>query len=157
MVDVLTPEQRRLNMSRIRGRDTKPEMQIRSGLHACGFRYRLHAKDLPGQPDIVLPKFHAAVFIHGCFWHGHDCRLFKLPMTRQQFWETKIRSNRDRDLTSVSTLLAMGWRVATIWECSLRGRDKLGCDEVVKKCREFLLSTGTPRIDVRGTERTHDE
>ncbi|MDF3982896.1 very short patch repair endonuclease [Luteibacter sp. PPL554] len=144
-------------MSRIRGRDTNPEMQIRKGLHACGFRYRLHAKDLPGQPDMVLPKFRTAIFIHGCFWHGHDCELFKLPVTRRQFWETKIRSNRDRDLASISKLLAMGWRVATIWECSLRGRGKLGSAEVVRQCRQFLRASDTHRIDIRGTDLAYGE
>jgi len=89
MVDVLSPEQRRLNMSRIRGRDTKPEMLIRRGLHAQGFRYRLQNRKLPGRPDLVFPRYHAVIFVHGCFWHGHNCPMFKLPGTRQEFWSKK--------------------------------------------------------------------
>ena len=91
MVDVLTPEQRRLNMSRIRGKDTKPELLLRHGLHARGLRYRLHRKDLPGRPDMVFPRYRAAILVHGCFWHGHDCPLFKLPATRREFWAGQDR------------------------------------------------------------------
>src|ERR1700710_434307 len=91
--DVHSPEVRSHNMSRIRGRDTKPEMLIRRGLHARGFRFRLHARDLPGRPDLVFPKRSAAVLVHGCFWHGHDCPMFHLPATRPEFWQAKINSN----------------------------------------------------------------
>src|SRR5688500_15794308 len=97
MTDVLTPEQRRLNMSRVRGKDTKPEMLLRRGLHACGLRYRLHPKDVPGRPDLVFPRHGAVILVHGCFWHGHDCPLFKWPATRAEFWRKKIEGNRARD------------------------------------------------------------
>src|SRR5262245_20506194 len=93
MADVLTPEQRRLNMSRIRGADTKPERLVRSALHARGFRFRLHRRDLPGKPDLALPRYRAVILVHGCFWHGHKCSLFQLPETRREFWEAKIRGN----------------------------------------------------------------
>src|ERR1700719_1649815 len=97
MGDVLTPEQRRLNMSRIRGRDTKPELLLRRGLHAAGLRFRLHTERLPGRPGLVFPRYRAAILVHGCFWHGHDCPLFKLPATRSEFWASKIAGNRTRD------------------------------------------------------------
>ena len=97
MVDVLTRAQRKLNMSNIRGRDTKPEKLIRNGLHRLGFRFRLHHKSLPGRPDLVFPRYNAVIFVHGCFWHGHDCPLFKLPATRRSFWLDKISGNFKRD------------------------------------------------------------
>jgi DNA mismatch endonuclease (patch repair protein) len=128
MADVLTPEQRRLNMSRIRGKDTKPELVLRRGLHAMGLRFRLHRKDLPGQPDMVFPRYRAAVLVHGCFWHGHDCPLFKLPATRREFWQAKIEGNRTRDLRDHARLAAGGWRVLTIWECALKGPGRLSIE-----------------------------
>lgn len=157
MVDVLTPEQRHLNMSRIRGRDTKPEMLIRHGLHARGFRYRLQDRRLPGRPDLVFPRYHAVVFIHGCFWHGHGCPMFKLPVTRQEFWATKIASNRARDERATTALLELGWRVANVWECSIRGPAKLTGDEVITRCQTFLLSEELTLIDISGAARAHEE
>ncbi|MDR7945186.1 very short patch repair endonuclease [Achromobacter aegrifaciens] len=157
MVDVLTPEQRQLNMSRIRGRDTRPEMLIRRGLHACGFRYRLQDRKLPGRPDLIFPRYRAVIFVHGCFWHGHDCPLFKLPETRRDFWDAKITSNRTRDSRVEEALLEQGWRVATIWECSLKGINKLGGDEVIQQCRLFLLSKEITQINIRGVDRTHEK
>lgn len=108
-------------MSRIKGKDTKIELEVRHGLHALGFRYRLGGADLPGRPDIVLPKYHTVVFVHGCFWHRHSCHLFRLPATRQEFWQAKINANAERDRRKEAELIAMGWRVETIWECQLRG------------------------------------
>jgi len=120
MVDVHTPEARSRNMRAIRNKDTKPELLIRKALHARGFRFRLGGAGLAGRPDIVLPKYKTAIFIHGCFWHGHDCKYFKLPGTRTEFWADKIRSNQVRDQRSVSALLEQGWSVLIVWECSLR-------------------------------------
>lgn len=157
MADVLTPEQRQLNMSRIRGRDTKPEMRIRRGLHARGFRYRLHDRKLPGRPDLVFPLYRAVIFVHGCFWHGHNCPLFKLPATRPEFWSTKIASNRARDTRTVAALLELGWRVATVWECSIRGSIRRSEDEVIEQCQAFLLSEQTKLIEISGTTRAHEE
>jgi len=137
-MDVLTTAQRRLNMSRIRGKDTKPEMQLRRGLHAAGLRFRLHAPELPGRPDIVLPRYHAAILIHGCFWHGHDCRLFKMPATRREFWEKKISGNRARDERCAEALHRAGWRVMTVWECSVKGPARRPLDEVIGSCVAFI-------------------
>ena len=149
MADVLTPEQRRLNMSRIRGRDTKPELLLRKGLHAAGFRYRLHAPELPGRPDMVFPRFRAAIFVHGCFWHGHDCPMFKLPGTRQEFWSAKIAGNRQRDQRKSAELEAAGWRVLTVWECSVKGRAKRPLSEVTACCCSFLKD-GPIRSELTG-------
>lgn len=141
VTDVLTPEQRQLNMSRIRGRDTKPEMLIRRGLHARGFRYRLQDRKLPGRPDLVLPKYRTVILVHGCFWHGHDCPLFRLPATRQAFWAEKILNNQKRDTRSLEALKALNWRVLTIWECSLKGPSRLPIDKILDICAEFLTGS----------------
>jgi len=108
-------------MSRIRGSNTKLEVLVRKGLHVRGFRYRLGGAGLPGRPDIVLPKYRTVVFVHGCFWHGHDCPLYRLPKTRPEFWQAKINSNRLRDARTKIQLIEMGWNVIEVWECSLRG------------------------------------
>ncbi|MGY2188161.1 very short patch repair endonuclease [Pseudomonas sp. SDO5591_S426] len=107
-------------MSGIQGKNTKPEISIRRALHARGFRFRLHVKELPGKPDLVLPKYNAVVFVHGCFWHGHTCRYFKTPQTRSAFWLEKIGKNQTRDLTHETSLLGQGWRVLVVWECAVR-------------------------------------
>jgi DNA mismatch endonuclease (patch repair protein) len=125
-------------MSGIRGTNTKPELAIRRGLHAAGFRYRLHAKDVPGRPDIVLPRYRAAIFVNGCFWHGHDCHLFRLPGTREEFWQDKINRNRQRDAEVEAVLAAAGWRRLTIWECALRGRTKIGLEDAVACTIEWI-------------------
>lgn len=124
MADVLTREQRQLNMSRIRGKDTKPEMLIRRGLHARGLRYRLHDRSLPGRPDLVFPKYRTVVFIHGCFWHAHGCSLSKFPQTRQDFWTSKLRANVERDRKATEKLASLGWRVLIVWECAIRGANR---------------------------------
>jgi DNA mismatch endonuclease (patch repair protein) len=108
-------------MSGIRARDTQPEMQLRKALHARGLRYRLHDTRLPGKPDLVFPKWRAVVFVHGCFWHGHGCRLFKWPATRAEWWRAKIGTNMARDVRNQDALTAMGWRALVVWECDLRG------------------------------------
>lgn len=108
-------------MAGIRGKDTKPEMIVRKGLHAAGFRYRLHVKDIPGKPDLVFPGRRAVVFVNGCFWHGHDCRFFRMPSTRQEFWSEKIEANKVRDREVSDRLAREGWRQLVIWECALRG------------------------------------
>lgn len=137
-MDVLTKEQRRLNMSRIRGKDTKPEMLLRRGLHATGLRFRLHGAKLPGKPDMVFPKYRAVILIHGCFWHGHDCPLFKMPATRPEFWAQKISGNRERDLRTAKALQCAGWRLLTIWECSLKGSARRPVPEVMDYCTAFI-------------------
>ena len=121
MTDIVNPATRSRMMSGIRSTNTKPEIHIRSLLHSRGFRFRIHDSNLPGKPDIVLPKYHAVIFINGCFWHGHNCELFKMPTTRRDFWQTKIENNRKNDNRSVKALRSADWRVATIWECAIRG------------------------------------
>lgn len=122
MTDVHSPAIRSKNMRAIRSADTKPELVVRKGLHAEGFRYRLGGAGLFGRPDVVLPKYKAVIFVHGCFWHGHDCNYFNLPKTRREFWEKKIHGNRERDAKVVATLAARGWRVAIVWECAIKKR-----------------------------------
>jgi DNA mismatch endonuclease (patch repair protein) len=108
-------------MSRIKGKNTKPEMLVRKFLFAQGFRYRLHVKDLPGKPDIVLPKYKTVIFIHGCFWHGHKgCKYFVVPKTRTEWWVNKIERNKQNDKVSVKALTKAQWKVITIWECELK-------------------------------------
>jgi len=125
MADVHDKETRSYNMSRIRGKDTKPEMLVRRFLFANGFRYRLNVKTLPGKPDIVLPKYKTVIFINGCFWHGHKgCRYFILPGTRTEWWLQKIKGTQKRDKESEIALNVLGWRVITLWECELK-KDKL--------------------------------
>lgn len=140
MVDSLTPEQRSAQMSRIRGTNTKLEVLVRKALHARGFRYRLGGAGLPGRPDIVLPKYGTVVFVHGCFWHGHSCPLYRLPKTRPEFWADKIGKNRSRDERVVAELESAGWRVLTVWECSLRGKSAseqtLFLDSLARQLRE---------------------
>ena len=140
MTDVLTPAQRQLNMSRIRGKDTKPEMLLRRALHAKGFRFRLHRRDLPGSPDIVFPQFRSVIFVNGCFWHGHDCPLFKLPATRTEFWKAKIDCTRARDSRVLEELAAAGWRTFVLWECSLRGRSRKPIEVTVDEVTDWLRS-----------------
>lgn len=127
-------------MAGIRGKDTRPEMILRRGLHARGFRFRLHDRRLPGSPDLVFPGRRAVIFVHGCFWHGHDCHLFRLPATRQEFWRTKIESNMTRDAAAEAALLASGWRVLTIWECALKGRTRLPVEIVLDRASEWLVN-----------------
>lgn len=128
-------------MAGIRGRDTKPELVLRRGLHQAGFRYRLHAKGLPGKPDLVFPKYRAVIFAHGCFWHGHDCALFRWPSTRQNFWRDKITGNAKRDETVKARLLAEGWRVLTVWECAMRGPGRLPFGAVISQSASWLRSS----------------
>lgn len=121
MADCLTKEQRHKNMSAIRSKDTKPEILVRKFLFSRGFRYRLNHPNLPGHPDIVLKKYNTVIFVNGCFWHGHDrCKYFILPKTNTEFWENKIKANKERDIKEQRELTAMGWHCITIWECQLK-------------------------------------
>lgn len=140
MADRLTPEQRRLNMRRVRAKDTKPEITVRRLLHANGLRFRLHRRDLPGRPDIVLPRHHAALFVHGCFWHGHGCSLFRMPATRTEFWSAKIAGNQRRDRAAVDGLHTAGWRSLWVWECALRGKYRLTRSELSEAMTAFIRS-----------------
>ncbi len=128
-------------MAGIRGKNTGLEVYLRRGLHAKGFRYRLHAADLPGKPDLAFPKYGATVFINGCFWHGHDCELFRLPKTRSEFWRRKIDSNVARDAIVKRELAMFGWRQMVIWECSIRGKGRMGVEAVLEKTAMWLRSS----------------
>ena len=121
MADVHSKEVRSYNMSRIKGKNTKPEMLVRKFLHAHGFRYRLHVKDLPGKPDIVLPKYKTVIFVHGCFWHGHEgCKYYVVPKIRTEWWLKKINGNIANDDKAVKALETAGWKIITLWECELK-------------------------------------
>ena len=146
--DDVSPARRR-NMAAIRGRDTKPEMLIRRGLHARGFRFRLQDKRLPGRPDLVLPKWNAAIFVNGCFWHAHDCPLFVIPQTRREFWTEKLAGNVCRDLNNERALLDQGWRVSVVWECSLKGRLRLPEGQALDLLTEWL-SSGSLKTQIEG-------
>lgn len=141
MADVVDAETRSRMMSAIRGRDTKIEIAIRKALFSQGYRYRINRRDLPGRPDIVLPKHRAVVLVHGCFWHLHGCRLSKLPATRPEFWREKLERNRERDSETFDRLRKLGWRVATVWECSLRNNGKTGIVEVAAGLDLWLRGT----------------
>lgn len=140
MADTLTRRQRSERMGRIRGKDTKPEMRVRKLVHSMGYRYRLHRKDLPGNPDLVFPARRKAIFIHGCFWHRHPsarCRLARLPKSRLDFWLPKLEENHRRDKRNLSKLKALGWAAMTIWECQISKNQVIS-----KRIRKFL--EGTP-------------
>jgi DNA mismatch endonuclease (patch repair protein) len=129
MMDRLTKEHRSWNMSRIKGKNTKPEMIVRKMMHERGYRFRLHCKDLPGCPDIVLPKYRTVIFVHGCYWHRHKgCRLAYIPKSRVAFWTDKFSGNVERDRKHKAKLKKLGWNVGVIWECETQDRDILyGC------------------------------
>jgi DNA mismatch endonuclease, patch repair protein len=138
LADIVDAGTRSRMMSGIRSRDTRPEKVIRSALHRLGFRFRLHGTEVPGRPDLVLPKYRAAVFVHGCFWHGHDCPLYRPPGTRTEFWCAKISRNRARDVEVRVLVLKSGWRHLTIWECSIRGAGKLVSHRVAERTAHWL-------------------
>jgi DNA mismatch endonuclease (patch repair protein) len=121
MADVHSKEIRSYNMSRIKGKNTKPEMLVRKFLHANGYRYKLHDKSLPGKPDIVLPKYKTVIFVHGCFWHGHNnCKYYVVPKTSTEWWLNKINGNIANDAKAIKALKKDGWKIITIWECNLK-------------------------------------
>jgi DNA mismatch endonuclease (patch repair protein) len=139
--DVFTPEQRSAVMRRVKGKNTAPELIVRQALTKLGARYRLHRKDLPGAPDIVLPGRRLAVLVHGCFWHGHDCaRGARVPKANQDYWLAKVGRNRDRDVRTLEALTTLGWRVETVWECELKDRTGLEA-----RLRTVLLETLPPQ------------
>jgi DNA mismatch endonuclease (patch repair protein) len=139
MTDIVSPEKRSQMMSGIRGSGTKIEVVLRKALFARGFRYRVNDRKLPGKPDLVLPKYRSVIFMHGCFWHGHDCNLFRLPESNRVFWETKIGRNRIKDELVLEQLSIQGWRVMTIWECAIRGRGKIGLEGVADSTARWLV------------------
>lgn len=154
MPDTVSAETRKRIMTAVKGKNTKPELVVRRLLHTLGFRFRLHVKDLPGHPDIVMPKYRAVVLVHGCFWHGHDCHLYRLPKTRSDWWSAKVDRNRDLDRRTVESLEERKWRVAEVWECAIKGRTRIPHEEIADQLEEWLLSGSTERLQVRGTDRS---
>jgi DNA mismatch endonuclease (patch repair protein) len=145
-------------MSGIRGKNTKPELTLRHGLHRKGFRYRVHDKTLPGKPDIVFPRWNAVILAHGCFWHGHDCPLFRLPSTRPDFWKAKIARNREIDNVSAARLKKAGWRQAVVWECALKGPGRRPQEEIIDRCAAWLTSGKSSLViagDYRWRKKAH--
>lgn len=140
-------------MSGIRGRDTKPERLIRSGLHRLGFRFRLQSSKVPGRPDLILPKYKAAIFVHGCFWHGHDCPLYRLPKTRRAFWRAKISRNRARDREVRRAVLAAGWRHLTVWECAFRGGGEAAVSRTTGQIASWLRRGARASSEISGVGR----
>jgi DNA mismatch endonuclease (patch repair protein) len=143
MADHLTPEARSANMRAVRRRDTEAEMKVRRLLHRLGYRYRLQASDLPGKPDIVFRGRRLAVFVHGCFWHGHDCRRGRLPASRVDFWRARIKRNRNRDERALDALQVAGWQSLVIWECELR--NMVGLENRLRS----LLGSASPTFSGR--------
>jgi len=136
MTDVHAPEVRRFNMSRIKSKNTKPEILVRKFLFSKGFRYRLNVCDLPGKPDIVLPKYKTIIFINGCFWHGHDnCKYFVIPKTRTEWWMKKINETKMRDSKIVKALTFMGWNVCVIWACEIKNKEFKRVEELISEIK----------------------
>lgn len=140
MTDVVDSATRSRMMAGIQAKNTSPELIIRKALHARGFRFRIHVKHLPGKPDLVLPKYSAVIFIHGCFWHGHDCRYFKVPKTRPEFWLDKIGRNQARDLLQTEASLGAGWRVLVVWECAVRAMKKQKTTLLIDRVSDWLVN-----------------
>lgn len=145
MIDIVSPQKRSEMMAGIRGKNTRPEVAVRKALHARGFRFRLHPKELPGKPDIVLARYRAVIFVNGCFWHRHDgCRLATVPATNPDFWQAKFAANVSRDRLKHEKLRDMGWRIAIVWECAQRS---LPADEIGEMLAEWLKSD-SPAIEI---------
>ena len=155
MPDKLSPEQRRRCMSRIRGKDTKPEILVRKGLFARGFRFRVQDRRLPGKPDIVLPKYRVAILVNGCFWHGHKgCRYATRPKSNVHFWDAKIARNRHRDEVTAAHLEALGWTVITVWECELSSKD--AAKEKIDGLAEEIRAVGERRMMAEKLRRSEN-
>jgi len=151
MADIVSPKVRSRMMSGIRAKNTRPELAIRKKLHSAGFRYRLHDTRYPGKPDMVFPKYNAVILVHGCFWHGHDCHLFRWPGSRQEFWHPQIERNRQKDTENLQKLLNAGWRVLVIWECALKGKEHLPAGDVINTTIGWL-SSRVRQMEIRGTK-----
>ncbi len=153
MTDIVRPEVRSQMMSCIRGKDTSPELLVRRLLHRAGFRYRLHVASLPGKPDLVFPSLQAAVFVHGCYWHGHNCPAFKLPQSNRKFWKTKLLGNRRRDQRAIKLLNVQGWRVLVVWECATRGPGALDHKTLLRLVGRWLRY-GKHNLEIREKVRS---
>ena len=154
MPDVFDAAERSRIMARIKTKNTAPEVKLRSILHRHGFRFRLNRKDLPGKPDIVLPKYKAVIFVHGCFWHGHDCKRGRRPQTNAEFWNQKIDENMKRDKLDVIKLRELGWRVLVVWQCELKKHDQ---DALVLRLKEFLFGGKRRCITIKSKMKEGDD
>lgn len=155
-MDVVNQQVRSRMMAGIRGKDTRLEVAIRKRLFAMGFRYRLHVTDLPGKPDLVFPRYHTVVFINGCFWHHHDCNLFRLPGTHTDFWKEKLEGNRRRDMRNIQQLLNQSWRIIILWECAWRFPGVNREEELTRICQRvsvFLLQMQENILEIRKNEK----
>ncbi len=144
LADIVSPETRSRMMSGIRGRNTRPELVLRSALHARGFRFRLHVRDLPGKPDLVFPKHRAVIQVHGCFWHRHGCKKTTNPSTNSEFWALKFRQNVERDVKTEAELVELGWRFGLVWECALGKEAEI---TTIDQVEQFLLSSSIGRFE----------
>lgn len=149
MTDIVDRKTRSRMMSGIRSRNTRIEITVRKQLFSLGFRYRINDRRLPGKPDMVFPKYRAVIFTHGCFWHGHDCKYFRLPSSNRDFWQAKISRNKKRDEDVVALLHENGWRVAIVWECALRQKQLPELDAVTRLLSDWLQH-GTEDLEVQG-------
>lgn len=150
MTDVHSKAVRSKNMAAIKGCDTRPEMLVRRALHQAGFRYRLHVASLPGKPDLVFPRYKAVIFVQGCFWHQHQCAMFHWPKTRTDWWRRKISANRAHDEAVQDKLRELGWRVLLVWECALKGKNKMPPDQLIADISHWL-SNGTSFAELPAT------
>lgn len=155
-MDIVDKQTRSRMMSNIRSKNTKAEIAIRKRLFAAGFRYRLYDSRLPGKPDIVLPRYKTVIFIHGCFWHGHNCPLYKIPTTRMEFWKNKLEGNRKRDLLNKKKLMKMSWRIVSVYECSWRlckiDQDAR-FDQISSRVIDFILNGTNQTLTIQGSGR----
>lgn len=151
MADVMTPKQRSRCMAAVKGKDTKPEMIVRKYLFSRGMRFRVQVRKLPGTPDIVLPKYKTAIFVNGCFWHGHEgCKYFRLPKSNIEFWKEKIERNIERDRESMQALLDLGWKIIRVWECELR--NKANRENTLNKIYKSITSSESTRYSFEETD-----
>lgn len=151
MIDVVDSATRSRMMSGIKSKNTKPELLIRKSLHALGLRYRLHSREIIGHPDMVLQKWRVLIFVHGCFWHWHGCRLSKLPSTRTEFWQSKLRGNRERDEKIIKQLINSGWRCVIIWECALRGKSgKKNLENIAVELASWIRQSKQTVWEIKG-------
>jgi len=149
LTDTVSAKKRSEVMSRVGSKDTKPELLIRKGLHARGFRYRLHVKELPGKPDLVFPRYKSIIQINGCFWHGHSCDLYRFPKSNTEYWKEKIKRNVERDISNIKCLTDAGWRILIIWECAIKRKARLPMEKVLNIASEWLLSE-KPNCEIAG-------
>lgn len=151
-MDPFSKAQRSYVMARVKSKDTSPELLVRKKLHSIGLRYKLHDSELPGKPDLVFPKYQAVIFIHGCFWHGHDCGRTNLPKTNSEYWRKKIERNKKNDGNHIRKLRSSDWRIMVVWECAVQGKRKIGMQDLAGKIYKWLIGSGK-RKTIKGRKR----